>query len=151
MCFREKIRRGISTVLAAAMILGNTVNTAAALPQEEGYTAQSPLTVETEGYRAQIDWEKGQMLLSCNSDKSKDWNTADGISPGGMMFLDESGKARPAQVTAERIFANEDGSGGAAGIRMSGELSGVRSWFLFDSEILCLGTSGKRSFPQRIG
>lgn len=46
MCFREKMRRGISTVLAATMILGNTVNTAAALPQEEGYAAQSLLTVD---------------------------------------------------------------------------------------------------------
>lgn len=145
MCFREKMRRGISTVLAATMILGNTVNTAAALPQEKGYTAQNPLTVETRGYRAQIDWENGQMLLSCNSDKNKDWNTADGIRPGSMMFLDESGTARPAQATAAGIFANEDGSGGAAGMRMSGELSGVRSWFLFDSEILCLGAGIENS------
>ncbi len=95
--------------------------------------------VETSGYRAELDLQGGTVLLSCNSDKTQKWNTAYGMSPGATMFLDSNGQARPAQMTADGVFDNRAESGGAAGIRMSGELSGVKSWFLFDSEVVCLG------------
>lgn len=97
------------------------------------------IQVETTGYRAELDLDSGTVLLSCNSNHLKDWNTADGMSPGATMFLDSNDQVRPAQMTVSGSFDNEDGNGGAAGIQMSGEVAGVKSWFLFDNEVVCLG------------
>ncbi len=95
--------------------------------------------VETSGYRAELDLNQGMVLLSRNDDKTKEWNTAHGMSPGATMFLDSDNRVRAAEMTVAGAFDNRAQSGGAAGIRMSGELSGVKSWFLFDNEVVCLG------------
>ncbi|MCI8517072.1 MAG: hypothetical protein HFG75_09435 [Hungatella sp.] len=138
MYIRKEIRRTVSAALAAAMVVGSSVNTAAA-PTEGGSGTGRSSAVETNGYRAALDLDSGTVLLSCNSDHTKDWNTADGMSPGATMFLDSNNQVRPANMTVDGAFDNGDGSGGVAGIRMSGEVAGVKSWFLFDSEVVCLG------------
>ena len=59
--------------------------------------------------------------------------------PGATMMLGPDGNNRPAAVTMESILSNTTTNGGLSGVKMAGELSGVKSWFFFDNEILCLG------------
>ena len=138
MYLKKRVCRKISAVMAAALMVGNTMSAGAA-PVSGGDGAASPTTVETAGYRAEIHLDSGTVLLSCNSDHTKDWNTADGMSPGATMLMDGNDQVRTAAMTVDGAFDNEDGKGGAAGIRMSGEVAGVKSWFFFDSEVVCLG------------
>ena len=144
MYVQKKLRRKISAAIAAVMILGNSLNAAAA-PAQERISSRALAAVETDAYKAELDLEKGSMLLSRNSDKNISWNTADNLSPGATMILGSDGQVREAQMTADGVFDNRAEGGGAAGIRMSGELSGVKSWFMFDSEIVCLGAGIKKT------
>ena len=143
MYLHKEMCRRISAALAAVMILGNPVIAQAAPARDRG-GAKTAATVETAGYRAEVDLASGTVLLSCNSDHTKDWNTTDGMSPGATMFLDSNDQVRPADMTVDGVFASEDGNGGAVGIRMSGEVTGVKSWFLFDNEI------GRASCRERV-
>ncbi len=144
MYLHKEMCRRISAALAAVMILGNPVIAQAAPARDRG-GAKTAATVETAGYRAEVDLASGTVLLSCNSDHTKDWNTTDGMSPGATMFLDSNDQVRPADMTVDGVFASEDGNGGAVGIRMSGEVTGVKSWFLFDNEVVCLGAGIENS------
>ena len=138
MYVQKKLRQKISAAMAAVMILGNSLNTVAA-PALEGTSSRSSPTVETDAYRAELNLEKGSVLVSRYNNREKNWNITEGMLPGATMLLQTDGTVKEAGMTVNGAFNNTVGNGGAAGIRMSGELSGVKSWFLFGNEIVCLG------------
>lgn len=149
MYVQKRLRRKISAAMAVVMVLGNSVSVAAA-PAAEGAAAASGTMVETDKYRAELDLEKGALALSYTSDKTKDWNTADGITPGATMLMDSANQVREADMTVAEAFDNGNGSAGAAGIRMSGEVSGVKSWFFYDEGVFCLGAGLKTTGADQI-
>ena len=67
MYLHKEMCRRISAALAAVMILGNPVIAQAAPARDRG-GAKTAATVETAGYRAEVDLASGTVLLSCNSD-----------------------------------------------------------------------------------
>ena len=138
MYLKQKMRRGISAALVAAMTAGNILTVPAA-PTEEGMPNVKN-TVETESYQAELNLSDGEMVFKNKVRGEKEWNTADkAMIPGATMFLEGDNSARKADMTAANVLNSMDADGGAAGMQMSGELSGVKSWFFFDNEILCLG------------
>ena len=138
MYLKRKMRRSISAALAAAMTVGNVLAVPAA-PTGEGMPAVKN-TVETESYQAELNLSDGGMVFKNKVRGEKEWNTADkAMIPGATMFLEGDNSARKADMTAANVLNSMDADGGAAGMQMSGELSGVKSWFFFDNEILCLG------------
>lgn len=138
MYLKQKMRRGISAALVAAMTAGNILTVPAA-PTEEGMPNVKN-TVETESYQAELNLSDGGMVFKNKVRGEKEWNTADkAMIPGATMFLKGDNSARKADMTAANVLNSMDADGGAAGMQMSGELSGVKSWFFFDNEILCLG------------
>ena len=137
MYLKQKMRRGISAALVAAMTAGNILTVPAA-PTEEGMPNVKN-TVETESYQAELNLSDGEMVFKNKVRGEKEWNTADkAMIPGATMFLEGDNSARKADMTAANVLNSMDADGGAAGMQMSGELSGVKSWFFFDNEILCL-------------
>ena len=138
MYLKQKMRRGISAALVAAMTAGNILTVPAA-PTEEGMPNVKN-TVETESYQVELNLSDGGMVFKNKVRGEKEWNTADkAMIPGATMFLEGDNSARKADMTAANVLNSMDADGGAAGMQMSGELSGVKSWFFFDNEILCLG------------
>ena len=87
MYVQKKARRKVSAAMAAVMILGNSLNTAAA-PAPGGISPRTPPIVETDAYRAELDLEKGSVLLSrYGVNKGTKWNITDGMNPGATMLL----------------------------------------------------------------
>ena len=151
MYVQKKARRKVSAAMAAVMILGNSLNTAAA-PAPGGISPRTPPIVETDAYRAELDLEKGSVLLSrYGVNKGTKWNITDGMNPGATMLLGDDGQVREPGMTVDSAFDNTVEDGGAAGVRMSGELSGVKSWFLFGDEIVCLGAGIKKTSGDTAG
>ena len=135
MKLRRKIRRGLSFTMAAAMTIGN-VMAVWALPQGE----TSKVSISNDSYMAELDLDSGGLLLSKHSDTAQDWNTVqENMIPGETMFLQADGTARPASAQIASSMSTGDGAVGASGIELSGELSGVKSYFMFEDEVLLLG------------
>ena len=63
MYVQKKLRRKISAAIAAVMILGNSLNAAAA-PAQERISSRALAAVETDAYKAELDLEKGSVQLS---------------------------------------------------------------------------------------
>ncbi len=59
--------------------------------------------------------------------------------PGMTMYLDETGTAKKADVSAKNTLTTGDGSIGASGVELTGDLTGVKSYFMFPDEIVYLG------------
>ena len=143
MYVQKKLRQKVSAAMTAVMILGNSLNTAAA-PAQERTASRSSATVETDAYKAELDLDKGSILLY-RSDKNNKWSVTNGMNPGATMLLGDDGQVTEPVMTVDGAFNNTVQGGGAAGVNMSGELSGVKSWFLFGEEILCLGAGIKKT------
>ncbi len=146
----HKVEGGKVVLTLDAAKLANPVTVEVSMKPSEDLP-EIETSLETSGYKANLNLSRGTLLLSCNSDKTKNWNTDEGMSPGATMFLDSNGQVREAQTTVAGAFDNNAESGGAAGVRMSGELSGVKSWFLFDNEIVCLGAGIKKTSTSVAG
>ena len=131
MYVQKKLRRKISAAIAAVMILGNSLNAAAA-PAQERISSRALAAVETDAYKAELDLEKGSVQLSrYKPNKNSKWSVTNGMNPGATMLLGDDGQVIEPAMTVDQAFDNTVEDGGSAGIHMSGELSGVKSWFLF--------------------
>ena len=75
MYLKQKMRRGISAALVAAMTAGNILTVPAA-PTEEGMPNVKN-TVETESYQAELNLSDGEMVFKNKVRGEKEWNTAD--------------------------------------------------------------------------
>ncbi len=138
MHFKKKMRQGLSAALITAMSLGNVMS-AQALPQERG-GVNSTVSISTDSYKAEVDLNTGGLSLSKNSNLEEPWNSTDQDKiPGATMFLQADNTARQAEAQVESSMDTGEGTAGAAGIKLSGELSGVKSYFMFEDEILLLG------------
>ena len=135
MKLRRKMRRGLSLTLAAAMTMGNLMSVQA-LPQ----SGDSGVSISNGSYAAELDLDSGGLSLSKSSNTAQAWNTVqENLVPGETVFLQTDGTARSASVQIASSMSTGDGAVGASGIELSGELSGVKSYFMFEDEVLLLG------------
>lgn len=133
---KKKLQRGLSVMLAAAIGGANVV----AVPMPFLAAEPSQAAVETEKYKAAVDLSTGSLTFQNLIHTGNGWNnTEKSMIPGATMMLDADGNSRAADVVMESTLNNTGANAGVSGVRMSGELQGVKSWFFFDNEILCLG------------
>lgn len=110
MYLKQKMRRGISAALVAAMTAGNILTVPAA-PTEEGMPNVKN-TVETESYQAELNLSDGEMVFKNKVRGEKEWNTADkAMIPGATMFLEGDNSARKADMTAANVLNSMDADG----------------------------------------
>lgn len=134
--FKKKMRRSLSVLLAVAVGAANM----AALPVTVFADEQAPTAVQTGKYKATLDTSTGSLTFQNLLHTGSGWNSREkAMLPGATMMLDSQGNSRLAAVTVESSLNNTSANGGLSGIKMAGELSGVKSWFFFNDEILCLG------------
>ena len=142
MHLKKGIRQGISTMLIAAMSFGNVMSVMADTPSVKTVSSEN-VTVKNGNYRAIVNFSEGQLggvLRSKSSDVNADWNTmTETMVPGMTMYLDETGTAKKADVSAKNTLTTGDGSIGASGVELTGDLTGVKSYFMFPDEIVYLG------------
>lgn len=143
MYLKKKMRQGISAALIAVMSFGNVISAMADMPRTNQTLVQTS-TVTNKNYRATVDFTgeniPGGVLRSKNSDTDADWNVmTETMVPGSTMFIRDDGTARSANVSAKNLMTTGDGTIGASGVELEGELSGVKSYFMFGDEILFLG------------
>ena len=146
MHLKKGIRQGISTMLIAAMSFGNVMSVMADTPSVKTVSSEN-VTVKNGNYRATVNFSEGQLggvLRSKSSDVNADWNTmTETMVPGMTMYLDETGTAKKADVSAKNTLTTGDGSSGASGVELTGDLTGVKSYFMFPDEIVYLGAGLK--------
>ena len=146
MHLKKGIRQGISTMLIAAMSFGNVMSVMADTPSVKTVSSEN-VTVKNGNYRATVNFSEGQLggvLRSKSSDVNADWNTmTETMVPGMTMYLDETGTAKKADVSAKNTLTTGDGSIGASGVELTGDLTGVKSYFMFPDEIVYLGAGLK--------
>jgi len=86
----------------------------------------------------------GSLALFNGSRPDQAWNTMDeALVPGTTMLWDGSSGFRKLQITPEAVMSAGLNSGAATGIRLGNEAEGVKSWFLFEDEIICAGAGVK--------
>ena len=146
MHLKKGIRQGISTMFIAAMSFGNVMSVMADTPSVKTVSSEN-VTVKNGNYRATVNFSEGQLggvLRSKSSDVNADWNTmTETMVPGMTMYLDETGTAKKADVSAKNTLTTGDGSIGASGVELTGDLTGVKSYFMFPDEIVYLGAGLK--------
>lgn len=142
MHLKKGIRQGISAVLIAAMSLGNVMSVMADTPSVKTVSNEN-VTVKNGNYRATVNLagdKLGGVLRSKNNNVDEDWNTMEeAMVPGMTMYLDETGTAKKPTVSAKNTLTTGDGSIGASGVELQGDLTGVKSYFMFPDEIVYLG------------
>ncbi|MDO5415767.1 MAG: polysaccharide lyase family 8 super-sandwich domain-containing protein [Lachnospiraceae bacterium] len=144
MGLKQNMRQGISAMLIAAMSLGNMMSAAAApldagVPEGIQVTSEPVFTISTPEYEAALNPSGGGLMLSKNSDTSQWWNqTEAGMIPGETMLLQSDGTARSGGGTTP-VLAVNGGNFGVNGVKLGGELTGMKSWFFFGDEIVCAG------------
>lgn len=130
MHLKKGIRQGISTMFIAAMSFGNVMSVMADTPSVKTVSSEN-VTVKNGNYRATVNFSEGQLggvLRSKSSDVNADWNTmTETMVPGMTMYLDETGTAKKADVSAKNTLTTGDGSIGASGVELTGDLTGVKS------------------------
>ena len=134
--FRIKWKQVTSMCLAMQMII--TVPAAGqTLPQISG----SEL-LNTGYYAASINPAEGGGSLSLfkSNDTTTAWNTTnETLIPGTTMFWEGENSFRKAEITTEMSMKSLSETYGVQGVKLGNEIHGVKSWFLFGSEILCVG------------
>ena len=142
MHLKKGIRQGISTMLIATMSFGNVMSVMADTPSVKTASSKN-VTVRNGNYRAIVNFSEGQLggvLRSKNNNVDEDWNTMEeAMVPGMTMYLDETGTAKKPKVSAKNTLTTGDGSIGASGVELTGDLTGVKSYFMFPDEIVYLG------------
>lgn len=129
-------KRAVSLCLAFQMVV---TTPAAGLTLPEGRTGGS---VNTGQYAASIDPAVGggSLALFGGGDPSKTWNDmTDELIPGTTMFWDGAGGFQAAGITPEMTLKAQAGAGAVTGVKLGGGARGVKTWFLFDNEIICAG------------
>ncbi|WP_051464090.1 polysaccharide lyase family 8 super-sandwich domain-containing protein [Lacrimispora indolis] len=133
---RNKWKRVTSMCLAMQMII--TVPAAGqTLPKISGSEI-----LNTGHYAAAINPTVGggSLSLSKNSDTASAWNTMDeALIPGTTMFWEGENHFRGAEIATEMSMKSLSETYGVQGVKLGNEVHGVKSWFLFGSEILCAG------------
>lgn len=86
----------------------------------------------------------GSLALFQGSSPDQAWNTMDeALIPGTTMLWDGSSGFEKLQITPETVLSTGLSTGAAMGIRLGNEAEGVKSWFLFEDEIICAGAGVK--------
>lgn len=86
----------------------------------------------------------GSLALFQGSSPDQAWNTMDeALIPGTTMLWDGSSGFEKLQITPETVLSAGLSTGAAMGIRLGNEAEGVKSWFLFEDEIICAGAGVK--------
>lgn len=145
MHLKKGIRQGISTTLIAAMSFGNVMSVMADTPSVKTVSSEN-VTVKNGNYRATVNFSEGQLggvLRSKSSDVNADWNTmTETMVPGMTMYLDGTDSEKSSCVSKKHIDYRS-GSIGASGVELTGDLTGVKSYFMFPDEIVYLGSGLK--------
>lgn len=133
---RNKWKRVTSMCLAMQMII-----TVPAAGQTLPVISGSKL-LNTGNYAASINPTVGggSLSLSKSSDTASQWNTMnEALIPGTTMFWEGENSFRGAEITTEMSMQSLSKTYGVQGVKLGKEVHGVKSWFLFGSEILCAG------------
>lgn len=102
--------------------------------------------INTGRYAAVFDPSSGggSLALFHGSNPDLTWNTMDeALIPGTTMLWDGSSGFKELQITPETVMSAGLSTGAAMGIRLGNEAEGVKSWFLFEDEIICAGAGVK--------
>lgn len=138
-------KRAVSLCLAFQMA---AVTPAGGLTLPEGKKGE---VVNTGQYAAAVDVSAGggSLALFNGSDPSKPWNTVtDELVPGTTMFWDGANGFQKAQITPELTFEAPVGAGAVTGVKLGSDAEGVKTWFLFDDEIVCAGAGVKAAASE---
>lgn len=146
MCYEEENRAYSQPVFGCKHDCGSSIPGSCSARISGG--GQNVLTVKNSNYAATINLEDGGSLsLSKNSNVNEAWNTmAEELVPGKTMLWDgktaNAGFSKPT-ISSKEILTAAAGTYGVSGVQMEKEVEGVKSWFLFDNEILCAGAGVK--------
>lgn len=102
--------------------------------------------INTGQYAAVLDPSSGggSLALFYGSKPDQAWNTMDeALVPGTTMLWDGSSGFKELQITPETVISAGLSTSAAMGIRLGNEAEGVKSWFLFEDEIICAGAGVK--------
>lgn len=132
----------LSLFLAANLTAGTVFGSYAAVPPSNH--AEEPDRVgqvKNSSYEAEIKTkEGGELSLSKNSNPSEPWNTiTEDLVPGKTMFWDGGTTFSKADISTEKTLGAGTDSYGVQGVQMGTDVTGVKSYFLFEDEILCAG------------
>lgn len=146
MKMKRKQKRWLALGMAALLVTGQAdFSLAAALKNQmvqsgEGeivglVPAESELVQDNASYHVSVDLNAGGAFSVKMPDKSNDWNTlGTDMVPGTTML---SGQA--AAVSTKNMLSAKSGDSVSGGIEIDGDISGYKSYFMFDEEIMFLG------------
>ena len=150
---KRKHKQMLSLMLSASLTAAATFPAGAAPDTSSLQSASSlsPVSVKTGHYQTTIDLQDGGSLaLSKNSNLKEDWNImSEALKPGSTMLWDGNNTFSADSITSQEMLSASAGSYGVQGVQLGDQAAGVKSYFLFDNEILCAGagmstTSGEQ-------
>ena len=151
---KRKHKQMISLMLSASLTAAATFLAGAAPDTSSLQSASSlsPVSVKTGHYQTTIDLQDGGSLaLSKNSNLKEDWNImSEALKPGSTMLWDGNNTFSADSITSQEMLSASAGSYGVQGVQLGDQAAGVKSYFLFDNEILCAGAGMSTTSGQQL-
>ena len=141
--FKRQMQRGLSVVLAGVMGLTSALSVGAVGAEPEvAAPAAGVRNIKTSAYTAQLNLDQDKLNVQYSGRPgSENWDTNDSeLAPGRTLLLDKNNSVLEMKnKTTQAVLDGATEQGGPVGLKMSGDVTGTKSWFFFGDEIVCLG------------